>query len=69
MSVIRDNLGKKSGSRGMQNWGVFFPRTPEITHRRQWLTQLIGKAEFVSLNNGDRNLSGRPKTYTGVCKN
>lgn len=53
----------------MQNWGVFFPRTPEITHRRQWLTQLIGKAEFVSLNNGDRNLSVRPKTYTGVFKN
>lgn len=57
-------MGKKLGGRGMQNRGVLFPRAPEITHRRQWLTPLTDEAEFVSLNNADR-----PKTYTGVYEN
>lgn len=62
MLVIIDCLGEIFSGGRMQNWGVFFPRTPDITHIRQWLTLLIDKAEFVSLNNTDRNLRGRLKT-------
>lgn len=52
MPVIIGSLGEILGGRGMQNWAALFFRTPEITHFRQWPTQLIDVTEFVSLNNG-----------------
>lgn len=66
MSVIIDSLREILRGREVQNCGVFFfPRTLEITHLRQWLTKLTGKAEFVSLNYADKNFRGRPRNRQG----
>lgn len=59
MSVIKDSLGELLGVRGMQKWGVLFPRTLEVTHLRQWLT-LLKKLHWCLF--ADRNLRCRPKT-------
>lgn len=65
MSVIIDSLREILRGREVQNWGVFFSQNLEITHLRQWLTKLTGKAEFVSLNYADKNFRGRPRNRQG----